>query len=150
MIEQPDNGPMDRRTLPHQLEELITELLIDGHLPSGQKVQEEQLCREFGCTGTPMREAFRALASRGLLDHTPNRGCQVPRIDMDELLESYAVREVLEGLAARPVATRVTDEQVAQLERLGSKSVRMPLPPSPRGPIGSSTGGLRSGLATYC
>jgi len=57
--------------LAQEAEERLIELLVAGHFTPGQKLQDKQLSREFGVTHTPLREALRAPAARGLLEHIP-------------------------------------------------------------------------------
>lgn len=107
-----------RPPLVQEAENRLIDSLVVGYFTPGQKLQDEQLSQEFGVTHTPLREALRALAARGLLEHIPNRGYRVRVISLEEMVQLYQVREVLEGLAARLLAPHVTDEQIAELERL--------------------------------
>ena len=106
------------RTLAQEIDDILAELIVGGQLQPGQKLQEEQLCSEYGFTRTPLREAMHALASRGLLEYFPNRGCRVRVIGAAELIQIYQAREALEGMAARLLAANVTDEQIARLRGL--------------------------------
>ena len=49
----------------------------------------------------PMLTPPSALAQESLLHYLPNRGYQVPRFTMDDIVQAYEVRGTLEGAAAR-------------------------------------------------
>jgi DNA-binding GntR family transcriptional regulator len=73
---------------------------------------------QLGVSRTPVREALNRLAVEGWLESRPNKGVVVAGITRQEVVERYALREVLEGYAARLAAGRITDEDVAPLEQI--------------------------------
>jgi len=109
---------IESRTLPQQIQAHLIDLIADGILRPGEPLRMESLCEEYGFTQTPLREALRSLASQGLVEYVPNRGYRVPQTGIEELKHIFQVREYLEGLAARLLATRATQEQLAQLGTL--------------------------------
>ncbi|MBS3805701.1 MAG: GntR family transcriptional regulator, partial [Oleiphilaceae bacterium] len=64
----------------------------------------------------PLREALGRLESRGLLVRRPHAGVKVVSVSGAELLELYRIREVMEGLAARQAAERMTDTEITDLQ----------------------------------
>jgi DNA-binding GntR family transcriptional regulator len=70
-------------------------------LPPGAKLLESELAREFGVSRAKVRDAFSVLEQRGLILRIPNRGAVVARLDLSQVFEIYAVREMLEGLCVR-------------------------------------------------
>src|SRR3954462_11600855 len=70
-------------------------------LPPGAKLPENDLAREFGVFRAKVRDAFGVLEQRGLIQRIPNRGSVVARLDLSQVFEIYAVREMLEGLCVR-------------------------------------------------
>ena len=95
--------------------ELIREAIIDGRLPPGQRLKEEELARELGISRTPVREALLILQTEGLVDAEPNRGAVVRSHDAGDLEDLYALRALLEGYAARRAAANVTEGTIAEL-----------------------------------
>jgi DNA-binding GntR family transcriptional regulator len=95
--------------------ELIREAIIDGRLPPGQRLKEEELARELGISRTPVREALLILQTEGLVDAEPNRGAVVRSHDAGDLEDLYALRALLEGYAARRAAANVTEATSAEL-----------------------------------
>ena len=88
--------------------ELIREAIVDGRLPPGQRLKEEELARELGISRTPVREALLILQTEGLVDAAPNRGAVVRSHDADDLEDLYQLRALLEGYAARRAAANIS------------------------------------------
>jgi DNA-binding GntR family transcriptional regulator len=89
--------------------------IVKGDLIPGEKIGEVELCSRFHLTRGPLREALGRLESRGLLVRRPHAGVKVVSVSADELIELYRIRELMEGLAARQAAERMTDAEVAAL-----------------------------------
>lgn len=70
--------------------------IASGKLVPGQRVTEAGLAAEFGTSRTPVREALRILTQEMLLEHSPNWGYRVSRLDIEDLDELYAVRVAIE------------------------------------------------------
>ena len=87
--------------------ELIRQAIVDGRLPPGQRLKEEELARELGISRTPVREALLILQTEGLVDAAPNRGAVVRSHDADDLEDLYQLRALLEGYAARRAAANI-------------------------------------------
>ena len=116
---------MDCRTLPQQIEARLIELIADGVLRAGEPLRLKSLCEEHGFTQMPLREALRLLASQGIVEYAANRGYRVPEVGIEDLTDVFEVRECLEGLAARLVAGRATEEQLTELEELAAECDRI-------------------------
>jgi DNA-binding GntR family transcriptional regulator len=95
----------------------IEEAILSGELAPGTVLRQEQLSERFAVSRTPVREALRQLAALGLVDFVPNRGVRVRQVSRAELREAFLVRAELEGLAVELATPRVTDEELAALER---------------------------------
>lgn len=90
--------------------------IVTGELSPGEKIGEVELCARFQLTRGPLREALGRLESRGLLVRRPHAGVKVVSVSADELKELYRIREVMEGLAARQAAERMSDQEIADLQ----------------------------------
>ncbi|WP_224763606.1 GntR family transcriptional regulator [Salinibacterium sp. ZJ70] len=93
----------------------IREAVLQGVLPAGSWLREDDLAAALQVSRTPIREALRTLGEEGLLERTANRGSVVARMTFDELASVYAMRETLEGLAARLAAGRTSPALVERL-----------------------------------
>lgn len=84
-----------------QVSEALRRDIRDGRYGPGDRITELEVAERLGVSRTPVREALRRLESEGLLVSLPWRGVVVAELDRAQLLELYAMREVLEGTAAR-------------------------------------------------
>ncbi len=64
--------PLDRMSLHDQLVAKVREMIVDGELQAGAPLPEKMLCETFGVSRTPLREAFKILASEGLIELRPS------------------------------------------------------------------------------
>jgi DNA-binding GntR family transcriptional regulator len=97
---------------------VIEEAIVSGELEPGTVLRQEQLSEQFNVSRTPVREALRRLAALGLVSFVPNRGVRVRTISRDELHEAFMVRAELESLATEVAATKITREELAELEEV--------------------------------
>lgn len=98
-----------------QVFEKIRQAIIAGKLKPGQRLVERTLAEQLGVSRTPIREALRMLELEGLISYLPKLGAVVAQVSDAEVLEIYRIRAVLEGLAARMAAERITPEIVNKL-----------------------------------
>ncbi len=92
--------------------------ILAGMLEPGSRLVELQLATEFTVSRTPVREALKRLTAEGLIRVDPVRGIVVSDVDARELEEIFVVREVLDGLAARLAAGRVSSTDLTKLHLL--------------------------------
>lgn len=98
-----------------EVAEALRERIYAGVYAPGAILRQELMAAEFGISRTPLREALRVLERDGLVIHLPGRGVRVASADLPRLIDAYAVREVLDGVAARFAAERATDEDIIRL-----------------------------------
>lgn len=92
--------------------------ILAGRYGFGDRLGEIEIADELGLSRTPVREALRRLGSEGLVEVLPNRGSRVRTWTAQDLDETYELRALLEGLAARRAAARMTAATVAELDEL--------------------------------
>lgn len=97
--------------------EHVQSRIIAGGYPAGAVLSEAALARELGISRTPVGEAIRQLAQEGLVEQVPRFGTVVRRIERDDLVELYEMREALEGYAAARAAAQTRAEAISHLER---------------------------------
>jgi len=93
----------------------LREAILHGVLAAGQPLGEIQLSAMFGRSRTPIREAILKLESERLAERSSRRGLVVAQISREEVLEIYAVREILDGLAARLAAQGILPNELDRL-----------------------------------
>lgn len=96
----------------------IKDAILSGRYRPGDRLVEESLAEWLGVSRNPVREALRHLETEGFVQITPRRGASVATIGTDEAQELFEVRAALEALSARLAADRITDQQVASLEKI--------------------------------
>jgi DNA-binding GntR family transcriptional regulator len=96
----------------------IRELILSGQLQPGSRIGQEQLAEQFGTSRIPVREALKRLESDGLVSLVPNSGAWVARLDLNECIEIYKIRERLEPLALSEAVEHMTDAEIDGLARL--------------------------------
>ena len=109
---------VSRDTLPQRVAARLRELLIQGVLAPGSKLNERDLCGQLGVSRTPLREAVRLLAAEGLVSLDPGRGAFAPVLSAEDVHHTFDVLAVLEGLAAERAAAHITDAELAELRAL--------------------------------
>jgi GntR family transcriptional regulator, trigonelline degradation regulator len=105
-------APLRRQVL-HELRQSI----ISGRLHPGERLVERELISMMGVSRTVIREALRQLESEGLVAIVPNKGPVVRNLTLEEAQDLYAIRSVLEGLAARRFAEYAEDSLIDRLDR---------------------------------
>ena len=99
----------------------IREGIAAGRYKSGEKIKETDLCRQFGVSRTPVREAFRLLQNEGLLIYIPQCGVQVPKFEVDAAMNTQQVRVVMECLSARNAAAHISNQEILKLKDINEQ-----------------------------
>jgi DNA-binding GntR family transcriptional regulator len=76
--------------------ELIERAIFAGEFAPGDRLVERDLASRLAVSKTPVREALKSLASRGLVTPHAYRGVRVPEITAQFVAELYGVRLLLE------------------------------------------------------
>ena len=98
--------------------EAIRDLILAGDLPPGSRIGQEELAARFNVSRIPVREALSRLESDGLVVLKPSSGAWVARLDLQECIEIYKIRERIEPLALHEAVTHLTDEEIDNLADL--------------------------------
>ena len=88
----------------------IREAILEGRLGAGHRLVEKDLTATFGVSRTSVREALKELEAQGYILLVPHKGAFVSRPTEEDVRDLYAVAGVLEGLAARLAAERISEE----------------------------------------
>lgn len=93
----------------------LRQAIIDGRLAPGARLTERKLTEMMGVSRTVVREALRQLESEGLVAIIPHKGPVVRELTAAEAKDLYAIRAVLEGLAAKLFVEHAGDAAVKRL-----------------------------------
>ncbi|GEO24638.1 GntR family transcriptional regulator [Alicyclobacillus acidoterrestris] len=100
-----------------QVYDYLFKQIIEGDLPPGIKLSEERLAAELNISRTPIREAIIRLEHEGLL-----RNKSVVQFTPKEIKDSYEIRILLEGHAAKVAATQMSQQDKDFLRTLTESS----------------------------
>lgn len=89
--------------------------LGEGLYRPGDRLREEEVAQRLKVSRTPVREALSRLTAKGFVEPASGRGLIVRSLDMTEVLELYAMREILEGAAARLAAQHASRPEIDSL-----------------------------------
>ncbi|HEY8486982.1 MAG TPA: GntR family transcriptional regulator [Limnochordales bacterium] len=96
----------------------LRQCILGGRYKYGDRLIEAALAAELNVSRTPVREALRKLELEGLVEYRSRRGAVVVVPSVEDMEEIYAVRSVLEGLAARLCAQVFGEQEKQELRRL--------------------------------
>ena len=111
-------SPIVRRPLHEEATDRLRDLIVQGRLAAGTRLNERLLTAQLGLSRTPLREAFKVLATEGLVELLPNRGAIVSQMDPVRLGESLAVMGALEALAGELACRNASDAQINEIRAL--------------------------------
>ena len=105
------------RTVQQETVDKLRQAIFSGVFQPGSRLVESQLCLQLGVSRPSLREALRSLQAERLIEMIPNRGPSVPALSWEEATAIYEVRELLEVEAAGRCASRISAEQLSELEK---------------------------------
>ncbi|MFB4165309.1 GntR family transcriptional regulator [Alteribacillus sp. JSM 102045] len=97
--------------------EFLREAIFTGHYQPGDHLKERDLSKLLGISTTPIKEALRVLSHDGLVETVPRKGTFVSELVETSIEEFMMLKSVLEGLAAKLAALKITDDEVKVLEK---------------------------------
>ncbi len=102
--------------------EEIKHMIVSNEIKPGELLFENALAKELGISRTPIREAIFTLEAEGFINTIPNKGSEVVKLNMRDIVEFMQIREGLEGIAARIAAEKgnkdLFREMLGELEKV--------------------------------
>ena len=105
------NAPLSTSLLGKLQKDILT-----GKLKPGQKLKEQELCKAYGVSRTPVREALRQLETDGLVENILNRGAFVVGMTQQDYEDMFELRKAYEIQAVRWAIERITENEMDKLE----------------------------------
>lgn len=105
----------------------IEDDIRNATLLPGDLIDEASIAKELKVSRTPVREALLQLKAQGMLVSQPRQGMVVAKMDVQQLLAIWELLTELEGICVRLACERLSDEEVAELERTHRESEKMVL-----------------------
>lgn len=113
--------PVESFLISIKVYETIRDAIISGKFSPGTKLTVDDLSKELNVSRTPVKEALVRLEREGLVENIPRRGMYVAKISIEDALEIYELREVLEGFAVRKASENIDKESLKLLKEILSK-----------------------------
>ncbi|MDP9692460.1 UNVERIFIED_ORG: DNA-binding GntR family transcriptional regulator [Pseudomonas mohnii] len=95
------NGPIAAHLARSVIEKTLRSAILDGRLPCGIALRQQDLADLFGVSRMPVREALRQLEAQSLLNVVAHKGAVVAPLVQGDAVETYALRILLESEALR-------------------------------------------------
>jgi DNA-binding GntR family transcriptional regulator len=111
-------------TLSDEVFHALVKEILSGKMEPGARLDEPSICRKFGVSRTPIREALRRLSGTGLVEVAPRKGVTVARIDAEQLNDMFEALAEFEGLCSKLSAVRMTTLEKKRLEVLNASRQR--------------------------
>ena len=94
----------------------IRELIITGEFKPGQQLKEDELCKRFGISRPPIREAFKTLESDGMVFRRPRYGVFVCEITAKDVWEIYSIVSILYQMGTVLALASMTNEDIRRIQ----------------------------------
>ncbi|HEA70047.1 MAG TPA: GntR family transcriptional regulator [Desulfobacterales bacterium] len=104
-----------------QVSQVLLDAILVNDLKGGEQLLEAPLQKQFEISRSPLREAFRDLEKKGVVEIIPRKGAFVKRVTRRDIEENYSVRTLLEGLAAKEAYHKMTGKDHEALQKTISK-----------------------------
>jgi DNA-binding GntR family transcriptional regulator len=109
---------IQRPVLHAQVANRLRQMLVEGQIAPGAKLNERELCEALNISRTPLREAIKMLAAEGLVELLPNRGSVAVQLSEADVHNTFEVMAGLEALSGELAAQRITDAELAEIKAL--------------------------------
>lgn len=108
------DGPIPAHLARSVIEETLRSAILDGRLPCGTALRQQDLADLFGVSRMPVREALRQLEAQDLLSVTTHKGAVVAPLIQGDATETYELRILLESEAMRQSIPLLTEADLAE------------------------------------
>lgn len=107
-----------KKTVTAMVQERVRQAILEGILPAGSRIDQNQLAADLNVSLVPVREALKMLEGEGFVQIIPRRGAFVTEASLADMEDLYFTRQILEGQAAYHGAEKLTDADLRHLEDL--------------------------------
>ncbi len=114
----PTDAVPSRTSMHERLADELREMIVDGRLAPGARINEAEVAERFSVSRTPLREALKVLAAEGMVELRPHSGARVASLTTADLVDAFRVIGALEGLAGELAAQRITEDELDEVRHL--------------------------------
>ncbi len=112
---------IQRQSLREQIYQQLKVAIIRLELEPGEKVNDQELAKQFNVSRTPVREALRRLEDEELVFTNPGAYTRVAKIDLEEVKQATTVVASLHALAAKLALPNLAQSDLEKLETINLK-----------------------------
>ena len=112
-LEQIAAQKIQRLSASDHVAQILKKAIVDGVLPAGELLRQDEIASHFHVSKIPVREALKHLEAKGLVTFLPNRGAVVASLSAAEIGEYMEIRAMLEARAARLSAPLIDEQAIA-------------------------------------
>jgi DNA-binding GntR family transcriptional regulator len=112
------NEIITRASLHAEVVSRLREMIVEGEIAPGARVNEREFCERFGISRTPLREALKVMATEGLVVLLPNRGARVTQLTRRDIEDMFQVMGALEALSGELAAARMAEGAIEEVRAL--------------------------------
>lgn len=98
----------------------IRQKILSGELGPDRQLTERELADFCGVSRTPVRDALRRLETELLVQRSDTQRWHIRKWNVDHVEEIFTLRCLLESHAAKRAASRITDNEIAELEQINA------------------------------
>lgn len=117
-------APIVRSTLHDEITARVRDMIVEGQIEAGSRINEVHLGRDLGVSRTPLREALKTLASEELVELIPNRGAYVKIFAVQEIEDMLEALRYIEQSCAALACERASNKQISEFEKLHKAMIR--------------------------
>jgi DNA-binding GntR family transcriptional regulator len=99
----------------------LEDAIMSGRIGLGDRINTDELARQFKVSHIPIREALKRLEAVGLIVPEANKSARVLELSEEDVRHIFEVRKTLEGLAVSLAATRMDAEGKKDLQAMVHK-----------------------------
>jgi DNA-binding GntR family transcriptional regulator len=111
----------NKKTISNIAQDRIRAAILEGLLPPGGRIDQNQLARDLDTSLNPVREALKKLEGEGFVQIIPRRGAFVTDTSINDMEDLYFARGILEGQAGYHAAPNLTESDLKQLDEIHEK-----------------------------
>jgi len=113
---RPLQALQERKSLGQHVFDNLKQAIIAGDIAPGEWLVESHIAQMLGISRTPVREAIHKLERERLIERQPRGGFTVLGLNRDDIEETFGIRSVLEGYAARLATLKHHPRELMALE----------------------------------
>lgn len=120
-----DRGLVSRKSTAERVAGVLRKRIAEGYFLPGGRLSEQDIGNALGVSRNTLREAFRLLTHERLVTHELNRGVFVRIPSVEDVVDIYRVRKIIECAAVRGVRAKPeTFARIREKVEIGDEAAR--------------------------